>query len=196
VEGAVAVLLPKATWEGIADGSITVAFRRWRRPSVTAGGTLRAAPGVLAIDAVEPIGEDEITDADARAAGAADADAVRADLADREGRLYRIRFHLAGEDPRLALGEDVPSGEALAAAVAEVDAIDARSRRGPWTQEVLELIAANPGVVAADLAARSGRERLPFKADVRRLKELGLTRSLAVGYRLSPRGEAVTAARR
>ena len=38
-----------------------------------------------------------------------------------------------------------------------------------------------------------GRERLPFKADVRKLKELGLTESLEVGYRLSPRGRALLA---
>ena len=31
---------------------------------------------------------------------------------------------------------------------------------------------------------------LPFKRNVRKLKELGLTESLEVGYRLSPRGEA------
>ena len=29
-----------------------------------------------------------------------------------------------------------------------------------------------------------------FKRDVRKLKELGLTRSLEVGYELSPRGRA------
>ena len=44
---------------------------------------------------------------------------------------------------------------------------------------------------AADLAPLLGRERLPFKRDVRKLKELGLTESLEVGYRLSPRGRAV-----
>jgi hypothetical protein len=30
-----------------------------------------------------------------------------------------------------------------------------------------------------------------FKRDVRKLKELGLTESLEVGYRLSPRGAAL-----
>ena len=49
---------------------------------------------------------------------------------------------------------------------------------------------------AGDLADEVGRERLPFKADVRKLKNLGLTISLGVGYRLSPRGEAYLAARR
>ena len=36
-----------------------------------------------------------------------------------------------------------------------------------------------------------GREKPPFKRDVRKLKELGLTESLERGYRLSPRGRAV-----
>ena len=39
--------------------------------------------------------------------------------------------------------------------------------------------------------AVAGRERHPFKTDVRKLKELGLTESLEVGYRLSPRGRTV-----
>ena len=43
------------------------------------------------------------------------------------------------------------------------------------------------------LAARAGIDRPTFKQRVRRLKALGLTESLEVGYRLSPRGEAVLA---
>ena len=59
---------------------------------------------------------------------------------------------------------------------------------------MLQTIAARPGVRAADLAASFGRETQPFKLDVRKLKNLGLTLSLEVGYRLSPRGEAYLAA--
>ena len=55
---------------------------------------------------------------------------------------------------------------------------------------MLRLIAERPGVRAPDLAAALGRETLPFKRDVRKLKELGLTNSLTVGYELSPRGRA------
>ena len=44
---------------------------------------------------------------------------------------------------------------------------------------------------APDLAAQVGRETADFKKDVRKLKELGLTESLDIGYRLSPRGQAV-----
>ena len=35
-----------------------------------------------------------------------------------------------------------------------------------------------------------GRETQPFKTDVRKLKNLGLTLSFNPGYTLSPRGEA------
>ena len=48
-----------------------------------------------------------------------------------------------------------------------------------------------PDRARPDLAARVGRETADFKKDVRKLKELGLTESLAIGYLLSPRGEAV-----
>jgi hypothetical protein len=68
--------------------------------------------------------------------------------------------------------------------------LDAASTHGPWTGATLDVIAAKPGVRAADLAAALGRERDPFKADVRKLKNLGLTLSLEVGYRLSARGAA------
>ena len=54
---------------------------------------------------------------------------------------------------------------------------------------MLELIRARPATRAPDLAASLGRETKSFKTDVRKLKTLGLTESLVVGYRLSPRGE-------
>ena len=179
----------------VAEGDVTLAFRRWRRPTVKAGGTLRTRVGVLAIDSVEPIDEDQVTNADARRAGAADREALLAGLR-AEGRLYRVEFRLAGPDPRIALRErsDIPPEER-----AEIDArlarLDAASRHGPWTAAVLNLIAQRPGTRAPDLAASFGRETAPFKADVRKLKELGLTESLLVGYRISPRGRAYLSTR-
>ena len=41
------------------------------------------------------------------------------------------------------------------------------------------------------LAAQAGAELILFKRRVRQLKELGLTESLDVGYRISPRGRVV-----
>jgi predicted transcriptional regulator len=60
---------------------------------------------------------------------------------------------------------------------------------GAWTYECLQAIADNPGKRAPDLAESFGRETAPFKRDVRKLKELGLTESLEIGYRLSKRGQ-------
>lgn len=186
------MLFPKPLWAGLADGSVTVAFRRWRRPTVRAGGTLRTPAGMLAIEAVEPIAEAQITDADARLAGAADRAAVLAALpggADRT--LYRITFHHAGDDPRVALRERHDLDDAdLVQLRAALDRLDAASADGPWTRDRLALIAAEPGVRAPDLAARVGEEVPRFKRRVRRLKALGLTESLRVGYRVSPRGRA------
>jgi predicted transcriptional regulator len=75
----------------------------------------------------------------------------------------------------------------LTAAVAR---LDAGRRSGPWTREILEWIRDHPAVVSTELAALLGREVAPMKADIRRLKGLGLTISLPVGYQLSPRGQA------
>jgi hypothetical protein len=62
-------------------------------------------------------------------------------------------------------------------------------KKTPWTRKTLKLIAANPKVAASQLAKKVKRETLPFKADVRKLKKLGLTMSFEVGYDLSPRGK-------
>ena len=52
------------------------------------------------------------------------------------------------------------------------------------------MIGDNEAVRAPDLAARVGLDVPRFKRRVRQLKGLGLTISLDVGYRLSPRGKA------
>jgi len=187
------VLFPQRFHVGLADGSVTLAFRRWRRPSVTAGGRQRTPVGELAIDAVDEIAVDDITEADARRAGYADLAELLGELARRpEGRLYRIELHHAGADPRIALRQQADLSDAdWQAITTRLARLDRASRHGPWTATVLRLIAGNPAVRAADLAASLGRETPPFKLDVRKLKEMGLTESLEVGYRISPRGRAV-----
>jgi len=187
------VLFRQDVLRRIGEGEVTLAFRRWLRPTVKAGGTLRTRVGVLAIESVEVVGEDEVTEHDARRAGAESREAVLSE-GPRERALYRIEFRLAGPDPRVALRERADiSPEERAEIDARLSRLDAASRHGPWTRTVLELIAERPATRAPDLAASLGRETAPFKADVRKLKELGLTESLEVGYRLSPRGKAVLA---
>ncbi|HWK27884.1 MAG TPA: hypothetical protein VNS09_15070 [Solirubrobacter sp.] len=165
--------------EGIAAGRVTLAFRRWERPRMKAGSRQVTSIGVIEVTSVARV--DVPDEADARAAGYASGEAVLRAFAGRPGDLYRVALRVAGPDPRVAL-RAVPPDDAL---------FERLDRMGRWTYEVLAAIAAHPGLRAPDLAASFGRETLPFKRDVRKLKALGLTESLPVGYRLSPRGAAV-----
>jgi len=189
------VLLDARTLQGIQDGTVTLAFRRWTVPRVRVGTRQRTRVGVVEVTSVErvPLGPDGaplVSDGEARLAGAASPERLLARGAAREGDLYRVGLRFAGADPRVALRADADlddaAVEAIGARLARMD----RAAPEPWTRAYLELVATHPGVVARELAAGVGMERDPFKVRVRRLKELGLTESLDVGYRLSPRGAA------
>ncbi len=184
------MLLPARLHDGIRSGDVTVAFRRWKRPTVKAGGTLTTAVGELAIDAVDAISVRDITSEDARASGAASIDDLLHELRPGEDRvLYRIRFRRLGEDPRIALRESAElTDDDRAGITARLDRWDNSSPSGPWTRPVLDVIRRRPEVVSTELAAELGMERPKFKTRVRQLKSLGLTESLDRGYRLSPRG--------
>lgn len=179
----------------IAAGDVTLAFRRWRRPTVRAGGRLRTVVGELDIREVAPVAVDGISADDARRAGFDTREQLVAALAGPEDRtVYRIAFAYHGADPRIALRDEAHLEKAqLSDLVARLDRLD-RGGGGPaWTGPVLALIGRFPGRRAADLAAEVGMETPTFKRRVRRLKELGLTESLDIGYRLSPRGDRVLA---
>jgi hypothetical protein len=131
----------------------------------------------------------DVSDGDAREAGLADAEAL-VDLArshtgatvEPDTILHRVQFHYlaeAPEKPRLGL-DDIQR---------RVEWLDAASRWGPWTTAVLRLIEDNPGTVSRELAAEMGIPTPEFKVNVRKLKALGLTISLEVGYELSELGQ-------
>jgi len=191
------MLFRQDSLDGIRDGHITLAFRRWRRPTVRTGGTLMLPIGQLRIVEVRQIDDDDITDEDARRAGYVSRDVLREELAGRtDGMLYRIELGALGPDPRIALRtRGSLSDDELAAINEKLVKLDANAPGGPWTRRVLELIRDKPAVRAGDLCKEVRMERLHFKAYVRKLKALGLTESLEVGYRLSPRGDAVLSER-
>lgn len=179
-------------WDGLRSGAITVTFRTWKRPMARRGGTHITPAGVLAVDDVRIVRVGDITEADARRAGFADRVALLTHLGvGEDDEVYLVEFHHAGEDPRIALRREIPTDAEADALIARLERLDRASAAGPWTRRVMELIAANPGRRAPDLAAEIGWETAPFKVNVRKLKALGLTESLKVGYRVSPRGEAV-----
>ena len=182
------MLISADDFEAIVSGRVDTAFRRWVRPTVKAGGTLTTAAGVLAIDAVDVVALNAVTAEDLKRAGFGGRDELDAMLGDRKGTLYRIRLHYVGDDPRVALRDTAALSDADAEAIGQTLA---RMDGGtPWVQRTLSLISEQPGQSAQALAEVLGLEKLKFKSNVRRLKALGLTESLDVGYRLSPRGQA------
>ena len=172
------MLFEKRLRDGLADGSITVALRRWKRAQVLPGRRYRSPDGLIEVTQVDVV--DALDDAIARAAGFASAADALDDLPG-DGPITVVHLHRVDDpDPRDVLSNDTH--------LADVDRLLRQIER---YRGHFELIAANPGVRAPDLAPQLGLDTPTFKRQVRRLKELGLTHSLRVGYRLSPRGEAL-----
>lgn len=184
------VLLTAAVARGVADGTVDLAFRRWGHPRIHPGSIFIALTHVIEVTSLERVDPERITRDEARRAGYDDADAVRAALCvNVHNPTYRIGLQCIGEDPRIALRADDDLADADVDEIrTRLDRMDSRSKNGPWTRETLDLIARRPGVVSTDLAAELGRDRAGLKQDITKLKRLGLTDSLVVGYELSPRG--------
>ena len=181
--------------DGVESGQITVAYRRWAEPRVVEGRIYRTNAGRIEIDSIRPVNPELIADGDPDVALAdrQNAKDVRRRLrGDDTLPTFLIRFHLVeGPDPREELAaQSSLSSEDLDDLRGRLSHFDQLSNHGPWTEQTLRLIESTPATRAADLAASVGRETAPFKLDVRKLKNLGLTHSLEVGYQLTPRGAA------
>jgi hypothetical protein len=193
------LLFKKPFWDGLVRGAIDLTFRRWQKPHVRAGGRYRCHPiGVLEVDDVRIVLAGSISSADAVRAGFASREALVAYLAelaplDDATEVYRVELHHGGDGDRVELAlEDALTDEDVAAIAEKLRRMD-RDRGGPWTRKTLAIIEKHPRVAASKLSAKLRRETLAFKADVRKLKKLGLTQSFEVGYEIAPRGRAYLA---
>ncbi len=148
---------------------------------------------MLEVDAVTVVTAPKITPQDAKRAGFLSVDALLGYLTelgplDDDSPLYRIELHHGGDGDRVPLALvdrlDAADVESIGAALSRLD------KQAPWSCRTLALIDAFPRVAASELAARAGRKTASFKADVCKLKKLGLTQSFEVGYELAPRGRA------
>lgn len=192
------LLFQKRFHAGLVDGSITLTFRRWKKPHVKPGGRYRVHPiGVVMVDALATVTDDQLTLADAKACGFATLEEMQGYLHPGPDPLFKVSLRHVGDGDRV---ESATDAKLDAAALAELDKRIARLEKdGKWVKKVMKLIIANPRIAASKLAKKLKRETLPFKTDVRKLKKLGLTMSFEVGYEVSPRGLQylkLTAARR
>ncbi len=181
--------------DGIRAGKVTRSYRVWKKPQARVGGRYNLHPdGVIEVTGISQVPPAGITDEDAAAAGFADAAALRRFLGTRaEVTLVVFRYlgaGLVGQPERNRLADDE-----LVELIGKLDSMDTRTGTA-WTARVLEAIGADPGRRAGDLAPAFDWDTPTFKRQVRKLKALGLTRSLEVGYELSERGRQLLEARR
>ena len=177
----------------IKDGEIDLAFRRWERPRVVVGTKMRTGVGLLEVTSVTRWTWRTLTDEDARRAGSPSLAALVAALEPKADRpAWRVGLRHAGSRPAGAAARRRARPRRRSPRSSRGSSASTGPRRtAPGRRQTLDLIDRNPERRAPDLAAKAGRETADFKKDVRKLKELGLTESLAIGYRLSPRGEVV-----
>jgi len=148
---------------------------------------------LLEATAVGEVAVSALTDADAVAAGETNLATLlqRLEQPAPGAAVWRVDLRYVGVDDRIerrAVHE--LTDDDIAVLRTRLDRLD-RFGGKPWTRTTLQLIEKYPGVVSTALARRTGQERPDFKINVRKLKEMGLTESLQVGYQLSPRGEAL-----
>ena len=177
--------------ESIRTGSITGSFRKWRSPQAKMGGRYNLHPvGAIVVTSVSLVTFSTISDSDAQLSGFEDRSALARYLeADENDEVYRVDFDYLGDKsvkqpPRFRL-----SNSGRATMRERLDRMDERARKGPWVWRTLGLIRQHPGTRAAILASEIGRETQPFKTNVVKLKQLGLTISLETGCPLSQRGD-------
>ena len=187
------MLIKHAILQRIVAGEIDLAYRRWKRPTVKAGGTLRTAVGELAIDDVTTVTVDAITEAEARRAGYTDLEELKAELSKRpEGNLVRVALRYQGDDQRTKLRNDATLSDLECAEVIERIGRLGKSIPIPdLSLTILRWIEAWPERRAQDLADEIGADKAKLKNHIRKLKELGLTESKQTGYQLSARGQRV-----
>lgn len=183
--------------DGIRRGDIVVTYRAWRHARVVEASRYRVPPaGMIQVDRISQVSLGSLGEADALASGFESLDALKQELQrsatrriTRRSKIFRVDFHFAGELPPEPVRET--SAEAIAETHQKLSRMDQRSQRGPWTELALQMIDENPGVAARELSPNLDRELPAFKTDVRKLKRLGLTRSLETGYELTSLGKAL-----
>ncbi len=177
----------------IQQGDVTCSFRKWRRPQVKIGGQYNIhGYGAIEVTDVRSVRAGRASLADIKRSGFG----TRAELlsylkASNDDILCLVELHYLGPTPVKQPPKTTLSQEAVTAMQSQLATMDAQSKRGPWAIAAIKLIGRHPGRRAPELATMLSWETQPFKANVRKLKALGLTESLETGYRLSTRGKQV-----
>lgn len=175
----------------IKTGEISLAFRKWKRPSVKKGTLMNTSIGQVQILDITKIDISSITEKDALKSGFNDLNALIAVLNSRDGgQIYKVEVSYSNPDPRIELRNDSEITQTDFDKIkAKLNRLDKYSRSGNWTLHILGAIMENPKLSAGQLAEKTGKEKEWLKTNIRKLKNIGLTVSHNPGYTISPRGK-------
>src|SRR5690606_5315177 len=185
------MLFKEVHLKGIQSGKVSLAFRRWEKPTVKKGSLLKTAIGLVEIVDITTTSLKAITEAHVLKAGFDNREALLKSLRQNDkAKIYKITIRYHSEDPRIALREQTLTPEKYTELKEKLARLDKFSKQGHWTRDTLLAIKDNPHVHAVSIAKITGFEKDWLKVNIRKLKNAGLTISHQVGYELSPLGNA------
>ena len=100
------MIFTKRLRDGVRSGAITCSVRIWQRPHVKVGSRYRMEEGAIEVDAIVPIGLEDITPELARASGFKGVvDLLKVAKHGRGENVYLVRFHYVAPKGRRSGGE-------------------------------------------------------------------------------------------
>ena len=186
------MLIKSEILKAVKSRHVDLVFRKWKAPRVKKGTLLKTHLGQMEVIEIKRYTIGKITTEDAKRSGYKDRNQLIENLNKvKEGEVYRICIRFHSPDPRIKLRQQIKlSAEAADKLQRKLKRLDDLSSVGQWTSRTMKAIRDNPGLRAADLANKLNYEKDWLKPNIRKLKNLGLTISLEVGYELSPLGKA------
>src|SRR5687768_2967844 len=148
------MLFKQTHLEGIKNGNISLAFRKWKKPSVKSGSVVKTGIGLVEISYVEIIKISQLSEKDAVSAGFQKKDDLLKLLHSvAEGDIYKIGVRFYSVDPRIKLrNQNNLSEDQLQLLKEKLDRLDKYSKEGNWTLDTLRSIEKFPLLRAEDLA--------------------------------------------
>jgi len=197
------LLFDKRFYDAIRQGHVTLTYRNWDKSRVNPGKRYRAGQlGDIVVEEVSQVPLAEVTQEEARAAGASsleewrDRYLARNPKADLEhGLTYRVRFRYLGNEAEIVRSGRLKE-EDLRRLDRELAHIDVQSYEGEWTQFFIATLTQKRWMRPGELAQQLSTDQDMVRRRMNILAEMGLVRAdPGLGYSLSDGGRKLYAYR-
>ena len=176
--------------EGIKAGTVSLAFRRWKRTDLKKGSLIKTSLITVEITDIATIREAHINDIDAKKAGFISLDSLLKSLHSEEDlKIYKmhVRHYKELAKPK-PVEKSSLSNTDIKNLKARLTQFDNYSRNGAWTKDLLTTLHDNPSSTSTELSLKTGKTKEWLQLNIRKLKNLGLTVNNDPGYALTKIG--------